>query len=164
MKIRKVLFVSFLSLCTGLLLAGCSETGSAPPPAGADGGAPTADRTAYELRTDSGIDVVYFAESDACDCMAEVGVVIRETVHTYFEDELSDETIRFFVIASDDWANRETLETFNSQPFDLFIVEYVDGKGVATPLYDFWSMVGDNAAIELYVKAQIEDVLARQQA
>jgi hypothetical protein len=163
MKIANVLGISLAAVCFGILSVGCSATVPPPPPAGADGGV-TADRTSYELRTGSGVDVVYFEESDACDCMAEVGIVMRETVHMYFEDELSDDSLRFFVITSDDWANREALEMFNSQPFDLFIVEYEDGKGAATPVYEFWSMVGDNTAIELYVKAQIEVALARNQA
>ena len=154
--------VLLLGLSSLLLvpLSACSSK-SAPPTTHASG--PTnAAQGLYELRSDTGVDVVYFEESNACDCMAEIGVVVKDTVNTHFAQELRSGEVRFFVVESDDWANRETFEMFKNQPFDLFLVEFVEaGKGVAVPVFEFWSMMGDNEAIELYVKARIEESLAK---
>jgi len=152
------LFLCFLGIMTvALLPVGCSSDSSTPPPAGADS---VAYGTSYTPRSDDGVDVIYFEETNACDCMAEVGNVIKETVATHFAQELGDGSLRFFVIASDDWANRATFEMFNNQAFDLFIVVFEDGRGVASPVNEFWTMMGDNEAIEQYVAARITSSLS----
>lgn len=153
--------VSMLALCVVLLasISGCSK-GATPPPAQASGPT-TSPQGSYQLREDTGVDVLYFEESNACDCMAETGAVIKYAVNTHFAKELQNGKLRFFVIHSDNWANREVFELFNNQPFDLFLVEVEEGRGVATPVYEFWSMMGDDEAIELYVKARIQDSLSR---
>ncbi len=94
--------------------------------------------------------------------MDEFGVVIKNAVRTHFADELKDGSLRFFVIASDDPANREILESFNHPLYDLFIVEFEDGRGTATPVREMWSMMGDDEAVELYVKARVLDAMSRQ--
>jgi len=142
-------------------LPGCSSESATPPPAQSSGQT-AAPQGSYALRADTGIDVLYFEESDPCDCMAEVGVVVKNTVNAHFSEELRNGTMQFYVIKSDDWSNKDTFEMFNNQPFDLFIVEFVEaGRGVAVPVYEFWSMMGDDEAIELYVKARIEESLAK---
>lgn len=161
MKMSRSALLS-LALCLPLLvLPACSGKGNTPPPAQASGPASTPQNSPYQLRSDSGVDVVYFEETNPCECMAQVGVVIKDCVRTNFAGELQSGELRFFVVFSDDWANRETLNLFKNQPFDLFIVEFEDGKGVATPVYEFWSMMGDDEAIDKYVKARIQDSLAR---
>jgi len=161
MKITKaVIPVLALSIALIFSLSACSPQGSMPPPAQASGQT-TAPQGAYEMRGDTGVDVVYFEESNACDCMAEVGTAIKNSVTTHFAKELQSGELRFFVILSDDWDNRETFELFNNQPFDLFIVEFEDGSGVATPVYEFWSMTGDNEAIGLFVKQRIQESLSK---
>jgi len=160
MKITRLLLFSFAILTVAVLPLACSDDGATPPPAGADGGNTAPYGTSYEPRSDSGVDVIYFEESNACDCMAEVGVVIKETVASHFASELKDGTLRFFVLTSDDWANREAFEMFKNQSFDLFIVAFEDGRGIASPVTEFWTMIGDDEAIELYVAAQIAESLS----
>jgi hypothetical protein len=161
MKITRIAMLLIgLSATIASSLSGCSPESATPPPAQASGA--TAPQGPYSLRTGTGIDVLYFEESDACDCMAEVGVVVKNTVNTHFAQALQSGTMRFFVIKSDDWTNKDTFEMFSNQPFDLFIVEFVEeGKGVAVPVYEFWSMMGDDEAIEAYVKARIDESLAK---
>lgn len=157
--VRAAIPVSALLLMLILSLAACSKSATPPP---AQAGVPsTAPQGSYELRGDTGVDVLYFEESNACDCMAEVGAVVKNAVNTHFAKELQSGKLRFFVIHTDDWANRATFEMFNNQPFDLFIVEVEDGRGLATPVYEFWSMMGDNEAIELYVKARVAESLSK---
>lgn len=151
--------MSLLALCALLLaaLSGCSK-GATPPPAQASG-TNTPPQGSYQLRLDSGVDVLYFEESTACDCMAETGAVIKETVQTHFAKELQNGTLRFYVVYSDNWANREVFDLFKNQPFDLFVVEFEQGRGVATPLYELWGMIGDDEAIDRYVRERVAQSL-----
>lgn len=157
---RAVLSVLALSVALVVSLSACSPQGATPPPAQASGQT-TAPQGTYEMRGDTGVDVLYFETADPCDCMAEVGVAIKNSVTTHFAKELRSGELRFFVIVSDDWANRKTFELFNNQPFDLFVVEFEDGSGVATPVNEFWSMMGDNEAIDLFIKARVEESLSK---
>lgn len=157
-RTKAVISVPVLSLFLLMSLAGCSG-GATPPPAQASGQTAAA-QGAYQLRSDTGVDVLYFEESKACDCMAEVGVAVKNAVNTHFAQELQSGELRFFVIYSDDWSNREIFEMFKNQPFDLFIVEVENGRGLATPLYELWGVMGDAEAIDLYVRQQIEQSLA----
>ena len=157
---RTAILVLGLSVALLLSLASCSSSNATPPPAQASG--PTTNpQGSYQLRSDTGVDVLYFEETHPCECMAEIGVVVKNCVRTHFAGELQNGSLRFFVIYTDDWANREVFELFKNQPFDLFIVEFEDGKGVATPVHEFWSMMGDDEAIDLHVKARVEESLAK---
>jgi len=157
---KAVLPVLALFVALVFSLSACSPEGATPPPAQASAQT-TTPQGAYEMRGDTGVDVVYFEESNACDCMAEVGTAIKNSVATHFAKELQSGELRFFVILSDDWDNRETFELFNNQPFDLFIVEFEDGSGIATPVNEFWGMMGDNEAIGLFVKERIQESLSK---
>ena len=106
------------------------------------------------------MDVVYFETEKPCECMAEVGDSVERAVQTYFKNELQRGALRFFVVVSDDPANKELVSTFNSQTFDLFVVQYEDGRSTATPVHDIWGLMGDNEAIVLFTKSLIEQSLA----
>lgn len=157
-RTKAVMSVPVLCVLLLMSLAGCS--GEVTPPPAQASGQTTAAQGAYELRSDTGIDVLYFQTSDPCECMAEVGVAVRNAVNTHFAQELQSGELRFFVIYSDDWSNRATFEMFKNQPFDLFIVEVENGRGLATPLYELWGVMGDAEAIDLYVREHIEQSLA----
>jgi hypothetical protein len=156
---RSALIASVLSVLLIFSVTGCSGKGTTPPPAQASGQTDS-PQGSYEPRTNSGVDVLYFEESNPCECMAEVGVVIKNSVRTHFVKELQSGDLRFFVVHSDDWSNRSTFELFKNQPFDLFIVVFEDGRGVATPVYEFWSFMGDDEAVDLIVQARIQEHLA----
>jgi len=145
-----------------VLSAGCSGDSPTPPPADASqqGSLPSAGQ--YELRTGDGVDVVYFETAEPCDCMAEVGDAVELAVQTYFEDALQSGTLRFFVVVSDDPANAELVKMFNSQPFDMFVVDFDDGQGLANPVYDIWNLMGDNDAIVEFVRARVQQSLDGQ--
>jgi hypothetical protein len=161
MKTTKAVLPAFaLSVALAFSLSACSPQGATPPPAQASGQT-TAPQGAYEMRGDTGVDVLYFETANPCDCMAEVGVAIKNSVATHFAEELQNGELRFFVIVSDDWANKATFELFNNQPFDLFIVEFEDGSGVATPVNEFWGMMGDNEAIDSFVQERVQESLSK---
>jgi len=158
---RIVTFVVSAALLVGLA-AGCSDSNPTPPPANASqqGGVRSAEP--YELRTGDGVDVVYFEIAKPCDCMAEVGDAVELAIQTYFEEEVRSGELRFFVIVSDDEANSALVKLFNSQPFDLFVVSFDDGQGLAEPVYDIWNLMGDNEAIVELVRAAVQKSLDGQ--
>jgi len=116
----------------------------------------------YEPRTEDGVDVVYFETSNPCSCMAAVGDTVEQAVLTHFQDELQSGELRFFLLVSNAPGNRDAVKEFNSQPFDLFVVEYQDGQGVIEPLYDLWSLTGDDEAIVDFVRTNVTSSLGRQ--
>jgi len=161
MQNRIVTFVISAALLIGLP-AGCSGGNPSPPPADASQQSGVRSAEPYELRTGDGVDVVYFETAEPCDCMAEVGDAVELAVQTYFEDALQSGALRFFVVVSDDPANKELVKMFNSQPFDMFVVDFDDGKGLATPVYDIWNLMGDNDAIVEFVRARVQQSLDGQ--
>jgi len=158
---RIVAFVTIAVLLVGLS-AGCSGDNPTPPPASASQNGGIRATGPYELRTGDGVDVVYFETAEPCDCMAEVGDTVEQAIQTYFEDEVRSGELRFFLIVSDDKANAELVQLFNSQPFDMFVVEFNDGKGMATPVYEVWNLMGDNEAIAEFVRAVVQKSLDGQ--
>ncbi len=158
------------SLCMTILLtilfpAGCAGDGATPAPA--DASEQASERTmptssVFVPRQGNGVDVVYFEVGQPCECMAEVGDAVEDSIESAFAQELDAGTLRFFVVVSDDPSNKATVEMFNAQPFDLFIVKYTDGNGVATPVYEIWNLMGDNEAIETFVEAQVRSALEGQ--
>ncbi len=101
----------------------------------------------YALRSDDGVDVVYFMTSNPCSCMTEFGDAIQQSILTNFQTELQNGALRYFVIVSNAPDNMDYVEAFNAQPFDLFIVDYVNGKGTAVPSTDVWTVEGNDEAV-----------------
>lgn len=145
-----------------VLSAGCSGDSPTPPPADASQPSGVRSTQPYELRTGDGVDVVYFETAEPCDCMAEVGDAVELAIQTYFEDEVRSGKLRFFVVISDDSSNSGLVKTFNSQPFDMFMVEFDNGKGLATPVYEIWNLMGDNDAIIELVRTLVQKSLDGQ--
>lgn len=154
-----VLMVSGLMV---LALAGCTADNSGPPPADASEGYVVRSADAYVPRTGDGVDVVYFEVAEPCDCMAEVGDAVELAIDNNFAGQIQDGSLRFYIVVSDDANTQPLLETFRAQPFDLMIVTYEDGHGTVQPIYEIWNLMGDNAAIEEYVRAAVEASLSGQ--
>ena len=160
---RKRAVVSFLALSLAAApLVGCSGDDPTSPAAEAGGQASAQTEQEYSPRSVDGVDVVYFETEMPCECMAEVGDSVERAVQTQFKNELQSGELRFFMVVSDDPASQELVNSFDSQPFDLFVVEYEDGRSTATPVYDIWNLMGDNDAIVLFTKSLIEQSLAEQ--
>lgn len=152
--------VLFLFMTALVALVGPACAGDAPS-------APTAQANdqpeagTYTPRSSDGIDVVYFEIAEPCECMTEVGDVIEETIRSSFANELESGVLRMSVVVSDDPVNESTVEMFNAQPFDLFIVTSANGQLTAKPVYEIWDLMGDNEAIAALVKAEVEASLAQ---
>ena len=145
-----------------LALAGCANDNDGPPPASASEGYEVRSAEAYVPREGDGVDVVYFEVAEPCDCMAEVGDAVELAIDNNFADQIQDGSLRFYIVVSDDANTQPLLETFRAQPFDLMIVTYDDGQGTVEPIYEIWNLMGDNQAIEEYVRAAVEASLSGQ--
>jgi len=144
------------------LPADSAEQESTPPTSTAESiTGPAAEP--YEPRTGDGVDVVYFETSAPCSCMAKVGDAIEYAVLTHFQDELQSGELRYFLMVSNAPANIDLVKTFNSQPFDLFIVESIDGQETMEPVYDIWNLTGDDAAMVDFVHTLVLSSLEGQQ-
>lgn len=157
MSTTKYLCILTALLAIGLISMGCSKTNPEPAPPAVQ---PAGGEQQYTARTGDGVDVLYFEEGNPCECMADFGVVIKDTIRTRFASELQDGSLRFFVVVSDDWENREVLESFDNPLYDLFIVEFENGQDTATPVREIWSMMGDDDALASCVEARISDTLS----
>jgi len=154
MKVRRF-GVVLLIVATAVVALGCASDNTTPPPADAS----EQQAGPYAARTDDGVDVVYFETSKPCDCMAEVGDAVELAIDNNFSDELQSGELRFFLVVSDDPQNGSMLKDFDAQPFDLMIVSYDGGRGTIQPVYEIWNLMGDNEAIEEYVRAAVETSL-----
>ena len=152
------LAVALILAATTVAIVGCAPDTVTPPPTDAS---EQQDQT-YVARTDDGVDVVYFEVTKPCDCMAEVGDAVALSIDNNFGAELESGALRFFDIVSDDPENKSVLEMFEAQPFDLFIVTYEGGSSVVEPVYEIWNLMGDNEAIEEFVRAAVETSLKSQ--
>ena len=150
--------VVLLAIATAIAALGCTPDSSSPPPADAS---EQQDDT-YTARTGDGVDVIYFEVAEPCDCMAEVGDAVELAIDNNFADQIQEGSLCFYIVVSDDANNQPLLETFRAQPFDLMIVTYEDGQGTVEPIYEIWNLMGDNQAIEEYVRAAVEASLSGQ--
>ncbi len=164
MMVTRLLLSGLILIAAGLPLSGCSSSNPTPQPAPDTTGQPGGSEQTYTARTGNGVDVFYFEEENPCECMAEFGVVIKDAIRTSFTSELQDGSLRFFVVFSDDWSNREVLEMFDNPFYDLYIVEFESGNGTATPVREIWSMMGDDDVLASYVEARVRDALSRHGA
>ncbi len=94
----------------------------------------------YAPRTSDGVDVVYFETSSVCACTAKVGDSIEDALLTNFQDELQTGELRYFLIISNDPANAELMDLFDSQPLQLHIVEMRNGQMTTEPVNDIWTI------------------------
>jgi len=154
MRARRI-GVVLLIIALAIAALGCAPDAPSPPPAVAS---EQQDET-YVARTGDGVDVVYFEVAKPCDCMAEVGDAVELAIDNNFADELQSGELRFFHVVSDDPQNSSMLEDFDAQPFDLMIVTFEDGRGTVQPVYEIWNLMGDNEAIQEFVRAAVETSL-----
>ena len=125
-----------------------------------DSGFADADDVSAEYTSaPSKVDLVYFHPATACDCLAEVGGVIEDTLRTYFAEEMDQKRLAFHSVVSDDPANVSVVRMYGSQPFDLFVVTYDGGQAKATPDYDLWSYLDDFDGMAHYVRQLVEQHL-----
>ena len=110
--------------------------------------------------TAGSVQLVYFHIANPCSCMAVFGGAIADSINTNFQTELASGELKFIDVVSDDAANKEIVEAFDSQPSDLFVVTTIGDAISVEPDYDIWSLMGDNEAVAQYVKGVVEAKLA----
>ena len=125
-----------------------------------DASAATESETVAPAIESKRVDLVYFHTEYACGCLAEIGDVIETALHTYFPDEMAQKTVRFYPVVSDDPKNEQLVRVYGSQPFDLFIVTYEEGRVEATPVHGIWAFMDDYEALAASVKQLVQQNLS----
>ena len=163
-KTLRIVAAAFLFVVIPLALVGCSEDADVTPvapPAAEPAEVVSADDPPLSEETAAGsVEVVYFHIANPCDCMAVFGEAVADSINANFEAELASGVVSFVDVVSDDPANVATVEDFDSQPSDIFVVTRVGDVTSVEPDYDIWSLMGDNEAVAQYVKSLVETKLA----
>jgi len=172
-KTARMMALALLFVMTSAVVVGCSAWGdadSSTPPAEeavesvpaeepADS-VPVHDPEEGQEVTVGSVQLVYFHIANPCSCMAVFGGAIADSINTNFQTELASGELKFIDVVSDDAANKEIVEAFDSQPSDLFVVTTIGDAISVEPDYDIWSLMGDNEAVAQYVKGVVEAKLA----
>jgi hypothetical protein len=164
MKTARIVLLILLLGIGSLVPVGCSpgEDASAAPSPVADAAesVPADSLTEGQATAAGSVQVVYFHVAKPCECMAAVGQAIAYSIDTYFQTELASGLLSFVDVVSDDAANASAVESFGSQPFDLFFVTTIGDESSVEPDYDIWNLMGDDEAIAQHVKSLVEARLA----
>ena len=166
--VSSVLLIGIICLamigCSSGVDADSSTLPAEPPvesaPAEESAESAPASAPAEDEVTAGSVQLVYFHTANPCSCMAVFGGAIADSINTNFQTELASGVVIFVDVVSDDAANKEIVEAFDSQPFDLFVVTTIGDAISVEPDYDIWSLMGDNEAVALYVKGVVEAKLA----
>ena len=169
---RKVLLILLLGI-SSLVLVGCSpgeDASAAPSPVAEPAESVPAEEPVESVPADNtsagqevvagSVQVVYFHIANPCDCMAAFGEAIADSINTNFQAELASGVVKFIDVVSDDAANAATVEAFDSQPSDLFVVTSIGEATSVEPDNEIWSLMGDDEAVAQHVKDAVEAKLA----
>ena len=172
-KTVRIVAVALLFVITSLALVGCSagaDASSVPPPVEEPAASVSAEEPAESVPADNtsagqevvagSVQVVYFHIANPCACMAAFGEAIADSINTNFEAELASGVVKFIDVVSDDAANAATVEAFDSQPSDLFVVTSIGEATSVEPDNEIWSLMGDDEAVAQHVKDAVEAKLA----
>ena len=133
-------------ILAGGILSACSA--SAPNP-----------ESTLDPSIDNGVEVVYFHRSNRCySCVyAEDGV--RDTINTYFTDELASGELAFMTINVQDDANAAIIDKYGAYTSSLYMNKVVNGVDHIEPVTGIWFLVGNDQEFVGLVKSEIAERL-----
>ena len=150
-KVPKILWIvcPIVLVCLAVWLVLAYGTSPATPPPSNNSSGP-ADR----------VEVVYFHRTQQCySCRyAEEGT--RDTLETYFEDELASGKVTFQSIDVQDEANADIVNKHGAYTSSLFINTIKDGSDHIEQVTDIWFVLGDDEAFVEVVKSEVEKSLS----
>lgn len=153
-KVTRILWIvcPIVLACLAVLLVVVYRTSPATPPASNNSSGP-ADR----------VDVVYFHRTQRCPTCIYAEEGTRDTLKTYFADELASGKVTFQVINVDDKANADIadiLEKYNNPSFLTLCINTVRGDTDHIEVVtDIWLVIGDDEAFAEIVKSKVEKSL-----
>ena len=109
------------------------------------------------------VDVVYFHRTQRCPTCIYAEEGTRDTLKTYFADELASGKVTFQVINVDDKANADIadiLEKYNNPSFLTLCINTVRGDTDHIEVVtDIWLVIGNDEAFVEIVKNKVEESL-----
>jgi hypothetical protein len=154
-KVTRILWIVCPIILVGLaiwLVLAYGTSSATPPPSNNSTG--PADR----------VDVVYFHRTQRCPTCIYAEEGTRDTLKTYFADELDSGKVTFQVINVDDKANADIadiLEKYNNPSFLTLCINAVrDGTDHIEVVTDIWLAIGDDDAFVEIIKGEIEKSLS----
>jgi hypothetical protein len=170
--------VRFLSLPACLLLlavafsawrdapqASAAEKAAATKPAAEKTAAtkPAADKsTADKPAAEPAHQVIaaYFHRTTRCDTCKKVGAYVDESIHSAFDSQLKDGTVKLTEIDFQDAKNQKVVKAYDISDPTLVIMDVRDGKVVAwKKATKAWSLVGEKKDFFKYVQDEVKAYL-----
>jgi hypothetical protein len=124
------------------------RTSPTTPPASGNSSGP-ADR----------VDVVYFHRTQRCYSCRYVEAGTRDTVETYFSDELASGKLTFQVINVQDEENADIVKKYGAFTSSLFINTIRDGTDHIEEATDVYLLIGKDEAFVMALKSKMEKSL-----
>ena len=107
------------------------------------------------------VEVVYFHRTQQCYSCRYAEEATRDTVETYFDDELDSGRLTFQSVDVQDSKNAAIVEEYGAYTSSLFInaIKDEDGTDHIEQVTDIWLVIGDDEAFVEVVKSKIEKSL-----
>ena len=149
-RVTKLLWIvcPIVLTCLALSLMVVWRTSPTTPPASGNSSGP-ADR----------VEVVYFHRTQRCYSCRYVEAGTRDTVETYFSDELASGKLTFQVINVQDEENADIVKKYGAFTSSLFINTIRDGTDHIEEATDVYLLIGKDEAFVMALKSKIEKSL-----
>jgi len=117
----------------------------------------TGDEAANTPLLEDRVIVYYFHGNARCPTCLTLEEYSKETVETFFANDLQSGRVQWQVINFDETWNEHFLTDYDLSFQSLVLVEIKDGKEVRhTNLEEIWDLVGDKPAYFEYVRGEID--------
>lgn len=149
-KVTKILWIvcPIVLVCLAVWLIVAYGTSPATPPASDNSSGP-ADR----------VDVVYFHRTSRCPTCIHAEELTRDTLETYFKDELASGKVTFQSIDVQDSNNADIVEKYGAYGSQLFINTIKDGTDHIEEATDLYVLIHNDKAFVTALKSKIEKSL-----
>jgi hypothetical protein len=105
------------------------------------------------------VDVVYFHRTQRCYSCRYMEDAARQTVETYFADELASGKVTFQVFNVEEEKNADIVEKYQSSYLSLYVNTVKDGTDHIELVTDLYPLIGKDEAFVETLKSKIEKSL-----
>jgi len=105
------------------------------------------------------VDVVYFHRTSRCPTCIHAEELTRDTLETYFKDELASRRLTFESIDVQDSNNAAIINKYGAYGSQLFINTVKDGTDHIEEATDLYSLIWNDRAFVTALKSKIEKSL-----
>ena len=152
-RLIRILCPLILTCLVLLLVAGCTQSSTAPP---IPEEPPTWDTSTGPVDR---VEVVYFHRTSRCSGCIYAEEATRHTVEDYFEDELANGKLNLEVLDVEDKENAVVVDKYGAFTSSLFINTIRGGTDHIEEVEEIWYFLGDDEEFVEVVKNKIEKSL-----